>query len=212
MTTINESSASVASPRAAARPRLPSIGISVAFSACVVLLTASLLVGALNRSASATLVAILDALAVASLSAGLFAWAKVARSGRLRDGALVPVAARERVQSQAPGEGERHLMALLELSCDWFWEMDESLRFTSVQRCRPDDPSLKDEEVLGDALSCDGEFAGERGRRRFAAVEQQVEQSEPHRIAERRPHAIGILAVLAVLRHRMCRGTVTRAA
>ena len=149
MTTINESRASAAAPQAGVGPRLPSIGVSVAFSACVVLLTASLLVGALDRSSSATLVAVLDALAVAALSAGLFAWAKAARSARLRDAALVPFAAAGRAHGQVPGEVERNLTALLELSCDWFWEMDEALRFTSVRRARPDRLTLKDEEVLG---------------------------------------------------------------
>ena len=69
--------------------------------------------------------------------------------------------------------------------------------------------TLKDEKVLGDALSCDGELGGERTRRRSAALEQQVEQPEPHRIAERRPQAVG---VLAVLRHRVWSEPVTRAA
>jgi diguanylate cyclase (GGDEF)-like protein len=149
MTTINEPRASVVPPQTAVRARLPSIGISVAFSACVVLLTASLLVGALDRSSSTSLVAILDALAVASLSAGLFAWTKAARSGWFQDGAPAPAAARDRAQGQAASDGERHLTSLLELSCDWFWEMDESLRFTSVRRSRPDGLTLNDGEVLG---------------------------------------------------------------
>lgn len=46
-------------------------------------------------------------------------------------------------------EGERRLLSLLELSCDWFWEMDESLRFTSVKRTNYGKLTLKDEEVLG---------------------------------------------------------------
>lgn len=69
--------------------------------------------------------------------------------------------------------------------------------------------TLKDKEVLGDALSCDGKLGGERACRRFAALEQKVEQSEPHRIAERCPQAIG---VVAVARHRVWRDEVMRAA
>jgi hypothetical protein len=69
--------------------------------------------------------------------------------------------------------------------------------------------TLKDEKVLGDALSCDGELASQRTRRRFVALEQEVEQLEPHRIAERRPQAVGILGVL---RHRLWSEPVTRAA
>jgi len=44
---------------------------------------------------------------------------------------------------------EQRLWSLLELSCDWVWEMDESLRFTSVKRMNPDRLMLKDEEILG---------------------------------------------------------------
>ena len=46
-------------------------------------------------------------------------------------------------------DGERRLMSLLELSCDWIWEMDESLRFTAVQRTGSGKFPLTDEEVLG---------------------------------------------------------------
>jgi len=46
-------------------------------------------------------------------------------------------------------DGERRLMSLLELSCDWIWEMDSSLRFTAVQRTGSGKFPLKDEEVLG---------------------------------------------------------------
>ncbi len=44
---------------------------------------------------------------------------------------------------------EQRLWSLLELSCDWVWEMDESLRFTCVKRMNPDRLMLKDEEILG---------------------------------------------------------------
>jgi diguanylate cyclase (GGDEF)-like protein len=49
------------------------------------------------------------------------------------------------------GDGERKDpgTALLELACDWFWEMDESLRFTSIRRVRADALALRDEEILG---------------------------------------------------------------
>ncbi len=149
MNTIEHPRPATSPPRGVAAPRLPSIGISVAFGACVVLLTASLLVGAVEGSASATMVATLDALAVASLSVGLFAWARTARSGRRQVVAIAPVAAAGPARSLAPSGGERSVMAMLELSCDWFWEMDESLRFTSLQRAAPDKLTLKDEEVLG---------------------------------------------------------------
>jgi hypothetical protein len=69
--------------------------------------------------------------------------------------------------------------------------------------------ALKNEQVLGYALPRDREFGGERTRRRFAPLEQQVEQPESHRIAERPPQAIG---VLAVDRHGTLRELVTRAA
>ncbi len=69
--------------------------------------------------------------------------------------------------------------------------------------------ALKHEEVLSDALTCHREFSGQRACRRFAALEQQVEQSQPRRIAERRPQPIGIPDVL---RHRLWREVVTRAA
>jgi diguanylate cyclase (GGDEF)-like protein/PAS domain S-box-containing protein len=46
-------------------------------------------------------------------------------------------------------EGERRLSSLLELSCDWVWEMDESLRFTSMKRTSYSKLTVSDEEVLG---------------------------------------------------------------
>jgi hypothetical protein len=69
--------------------------------------------------------------------------------------------------------------------------------------------TLQDKEVLGDALSRDGKLAGERARRCFAALEQKVEQSEPHWIPERCPQALGVLAVAC---HRVSREAVMRAA
>jgi hypothetical protein len=47
--------------------------------------------------------------------------------------------------------------------------------------------TLKDEEVLGDPLSCDGELGGERACGSLAAIEQEIEQAKPHGIPERRP-------------------------
>jgi diguanylate cyclase (GGDEF)-like protein len=46
-------------------------------------------------------------------------------------------------------DGERSLLSLLEMSCDWVWEMDESLRFTSLKRTNPGKLTLNDDEVLG---------------------------------------------------------------
>jgi diguanylate cyclase (GGDEF)-like protein len=46
-------------------------------------------------------------------------------------------------------DGQQRLLSLLELACDWVWEMDESLRFTSIQRTNYGKLTLKDEEVLG---------------------------------------------------------------
>ena len=47
--------------------------------------------------------------------------------------------------------------------------------------------TLKDLEVLSDSLSGDRELGRERAGCRFAVLEQQVEQAEAHRIAERGP-------------------------
>jgi diguanylate cyclase (GGDEF)-like protein len=41
------------------------------------------------------------------------------------------------------------LEAMLQLSCDWLWEMDESLRFTGIRRIRGEKLTLRDAEVLG---------------------------------------------------------------
>src|SRR5258708_23554190 len=112
MNTIEHPRPATSPPRGVLAPRLPSIGIAVAFGACVVLLTASLLVGAVEGSASATLVATLDALAVASLSAGLFAWARAARSCRRQGGALAPAAATGPARAPAPSPAERRGTAM----------------------------------------------------------------------------------------------------
>jgi hypothetical protein len=69
--------------------------------------------------------------------------------------------------------------------------------------------TLKDLEVLSDSLSGDRKLGRERAGCRFAVLEQQVEQAEPHRIAERGPQPIG---VLAVSRHCTCVEPVTRTA
>jgi hypothetical protein len=63
--------------------------------------------------------------------------------------------------------------------------------------------------VLGDALSRDGELGSERAGRRFPALEQPVEQPQPHWVTERRPQAI---CVLAFLRYCVPREPVARAA
>jgi diguanylate cyclase (GGDEF)-like protein len=46
-------------------------------------------------------------------------------------------------------DGEQRLLSLLELSCDWVWEIDESLRFTSVRPTHYGSALFKDEEALG---------------------------------------------------------------
>jgi diguanylate cyclase (GGDEF)-like protein len=46
-------------------------------------------------------------------------------------------------------ERERHLASLLELSCDWVWETDESLRFTALHRTGGGTFPLNDDGVLG---------------------------------------------------------------
>ena len=47
-----------------------------------------------------------------------------------------------------PSDGEQRLMSLLELSCDWVWDMDESLRFASVRATGYGKALLQDEELL----------------------------------------------------------------
>jgi diguanylate cyclase (GGDEF)-like protein len=51
--------------------------------------------------------------------------------------------------SVGSSDAERRLVSLLGLACDWLWEMDESLRFTSVKRANYGKLTLTDEEVLG---------------------------------------------------------------
>lgn len=46
-------------------------------------------------------------------------------------------------------ESEARFRALTELSSDWYWEMDENLRFTGLRRGRPTQGSVEDESVLG---------------------------------------------------------------
>jgi diguanylate cyclase (GGDEF)-like protein len=46
-------------------------------------------------------------------------------------------------------QGERDLQSLLEIACDWVWEMDESLRFTAIRHSNHVKLTLKDEEILG---------------------------------------------------------------
>ena len=89
-----------------------------------------------------------------------------------------------------PGGDERHLALGLG---DAFVAHDEA-GFTSGAARLDEIGTLKDLEVLGDSLSGDRELGGECAGGRFAALEQQVEQPEPHRIAERSPQAIGVLA------------------
>ncbi len=49
----------------------------------------------------------------------------------------------------ADGGGEQRLLSLLRLSCDWCWEMDESLRFTAIQRMGSGRLTPPDEQILG---------------------------------------------------------------
>ncbi len=44
---------------------------------------------------------------------------------------------------------EERFRALTELSCDWFWEMDASLRFTSIRRSAHGAFDFAEEEVIG---------------------------------------------------------------
>ena len=55
-------------------------------------------------------------------------------------------------------DGEQRLLSLLELSCDWVWDMDESLRFTSVRATGYGKALFKDGELLGRGF---GEAEGE---------------------------------------------------
>jgi diguanylate cyclase (GGDEF)-like protein/PAS domain S-box-containing protein len=67
-------------------------------------------------------------------------------------------AARRQSDARSPwavassSESERRLLSLLELSCDWFWETDESLRLTSVKRTNVGKLTLSDGDLLGRRL------------------------------------------------------------
>jgi diguanylate cyclase (GGDEF)-like protein len=52
----------------------------------------------------------------------------------------------------APSDTEQRTQALLELSCDWVWDMDESLRLTSVRPTGYGQTPFKDEDVIGRRL------------------------------------------------------------
>jgi diguanylate cyclase (GGDEF)-like protein len=195
MTTSNDSRVSVCgTSQAPLEPRPRSTGILTAVGAGVVLLTASLVVGALDAPSSATLVAVLDALAVACLAGGLFAWMLAARSARLKpadpSGEVATVVAGAQSRIKTAMDGEHGLMSLLELSCDWYWEMDESLRFTAVQSTHRGKLTLKDEEVLGRRL---WELEGELIRPATWAEHQAVlESRQPfHDLTVRRWHPSG---------------------
>jgi diguanylate cyclase (GGDEF)-like protein len=71
---------------------------------------------------------------------------KSALSGAMRPG---PGEASWPWADPGSGDGEQRLLSLLELSCDWVWEMDESLRFTSVRPTQYGNGLFKDEDVLG---------------------------------------------------------------
>jgi diguanylate cyclase (GGDEF)-like protein/PAS domain S-box-containing protein len=46
-------------------------------------------------------------------------------------------------------ESEARFRALTELSSDWYWEMDEQLRFTGLRRGRPSTGSIEDDDIIG---------------------------------------------------------------
>jgi len=46
-------------------------------------------------------------------------------------------------------DNEARFRALTELSSDWYWEMDEQLRFTRLQRGQRDTINLEDDEIIG---------------------------------------------------------------
>lgn len=83
----------------------------------------------------------------AALAAGLLAWwaaMRVRRSGADASGA----ADREALLVKA-AESEARLRALIELSSDWYWEMDESLRFTALRLGRNGRLMVPVADVLG---------------------------------------------------------------
>jgi hypothetical protein len=91
-----------------------------------------------------------------------------------------------------PGRDPHHLSSGLTEAVVADGEAD----FAAGASCLNESGTLKDGEVLGDALACDGHGCRERARCRRAALEQEVEQAQAHRVAERRPQAICILAFL----------------
>jgi diguanylate cyclase (GGDEF)-like protein len=157
MTSLDNSRISGAPVSLPVRARLPSPGVALAFFCCVLLLAASLLAVAVNGASSMSLVAVLDTLAASSLCAGLLGWLRQARRGPLAQAAPtkrstetgVAAATKDAPLEPAPADRERQLMSLLDLSCDWYWEMDESLRFTSLRRADDSKLALKDSEILG---------------------------------------------------------------
>jgi diguanylate cyclase (GGDEF)-like protein/PAS domain S-box-containing protein len=115
-----------------------------------VLLAVSLLLLATGARPLPMPIALLDGLGAACLGTALAAWGLPAlarrwRAARLQTGGLAAAGA----GAQAGNPREQQLTALLELSCDWFWEMDESLRFTSLRRANDAKLTLNDAEVLG---------------------------------------------------------------
>jgi len=53
------------------------------------------------------------------------------------------------LEGEAPHKRVQRLLSLLELSCDWLWETDDSLRFTAIQRIVPGKLALSDDELIG---------------------------------------------------------------
>jgi diguanylate cyclase (GGDEF)-like protein len=134
-------------PRAGEAPAAPParsgalpFGLAAGLALGMVLLAASLLVVAAGAPSASRAVVVLDTLGAACLCAALIVWAVAARRGRRVSGVGA---------QRAGGQRELQLASLLELSCDWFWEMDESLRFTGLRRANRENLALNDSEVLG---------------------------------------------------------------
>ncbi|HEX7155745.1 MAG TPA: sensor domain-containing diguanylate cyclase [Burkholderiaceae bacterium] len=85
--------------------------------------------------------------AVAALAAGLLAW-RAAMRVRRADADAREGAEREALLGKA-AESEARLRALIELSSDWYWEMDESLRFTALRLGRNGRLMVPVADVLG---------------------------------------------------------------
>jgi diguanylate cyclase (GGDEF)-like protein len=66
-------------------------------------------------------------------------------------GTSVPPSAAELARTaNGVSDRERDLQSLLDLACDWVWEMDASLRFTAVRRrSNHGELTLKEEDILG---------------------------------------------------------------